>query len=190
VKIGLLLVVGLGLWVLDAQGVYIVFLCIGAAILYGVLHDQVTARVCLEYFTVAHPPVFGTDDPTWLGIGWGVFATWWVGLLLGIPLALAARAGSRPRREPASLVRPIAALLLITAGCALASGLAGWGLAGSGVVSLAGPLAEVIPDGRQVPFLAVLWAHGASYFTGAVGGVVVLVRVWRARGRVVSRVLP
>ena len=48
-------------------------------------------------FTIGHPPVFATDDPTLLGLGWGVIASWWVGLLLGIPLALVARAGGRSK---------------------------------------------------------------------------------------------
>ena len=28
-----------------------------AAIVYGIVHDQVTAHLCVEYFTIAHPPV-------------------------------------------------------------------------------------------------------------------------------------
>jgi len=40
----------------------IVLLCIVAAVVYGVVHDQVTARVCVEYFTIGHPPVFDTAD--------------------------------------------------------------------------------------------------------------------------------
>jgi hypothetical protein len=68
--------------------VSIILLCIVAAVIYGVVHDQITARICVEYFTIGHPPVFGTDDPTLLGLGWGVIATWWVGLILGFPLAL------------------------------------------------------------------------------------------------------
>ena len=77
------------------ESVRILVLCVVAAMGYGVAHDQFTARVCVEYFTVGHPPVFSTDDPTLLGIGWGIIATWWVGLLLGVPLAVVARAGSR-----------------------------------------------------------------------------------------------
>src|SRR5262249_32121548 len=42
-------------------------LCVAATVLYGICHDQVTARVCVEYFTVGHPPVFGgLTDPTLL----------------------------------------------------------------------------------------------------------------------------
>ncbi len=167
----------------ELQSFCIILMSVVAAVLYGIVHDQITVRVCVEYFTIGHPPVFGTDDPTLLGLGWGLIATWWVGLLLGIPLALAARAGSRPRRSAASLVRPIAWLLAVMAGCALLAGLTGWLLARSGVVVLVGPIKHLVPADRQVPFLADLWAHLASYIVGLVGGVVLVVLVWRSRGR-------
>src|SRR5262245_25077785 len=165
------------------QSLAIVLTCVLAAVAYGIAHDQVTARVCVEYFTVGHPPLFGTDDPTLLGIGWGVIATWWVGLLLGVPLAVVARAGSRPKRSVGSLLPPIVCLLAVMAVCALAAGVVGWFLARSGVIFLAGPLAHNLPAERHMPFLADAWAHSASYFVGVVGGIVVLVRVWRSRGR-------
>jgi H+/Cl- antiporter ClcA len=165
------------------QSIAIVLMCVLAAVAYGVAHDQVTARVCVEYFTVGHPPVFETVNPTLLGLGWGVIATWWVGLLLGIPLAAVARAGSRPKRTVGSLVRPVAWLLVVTAVCALITGLAGWLLARSGVVFLVGPIADELPPDRHPLFLADLWAHTASYLVGFVGGLVVFVRVWRSRGR-------
>src|SRR5688500_9214653 len=57
-----------------------------AAIGYGVAHDQVTARICVEYFTLGHPPLFPPDSPTFPALGWGVAATWWVGLPLGLLL--------------------------------------------------------------------------------------------------------
>jgi hypothetical protein len=165
------------------SGLCIIAMCVGAAILYGIVHDQITARVCVEYFTIGHPPVFGTDDPTLLGIGWGIIATWWVGLLLGIPLAFVARAGSRPKRTAGSLVRPIVLLMAIMAICALIGGIVGWFLAKSGAVFLVGPIAQVLPTDRHVPFIADLWAHSISYAVGFLGGLVVMVMVWRSRGR-------
>lgn len=159
----------------------IVLMCVAAAVCYGIVHDQVTARVCVEYFTVGHPPLFDTDDPTLLGLGWGVVATWWAGLLVGVPLAVVARAGPRPERSPGSLVRPVAYLLAVMAACALAAGVAGWLLATSGAVFLTGQIARDLPPDRHAPFLADLWAHSASYVAGAVGGIVVVVRVWRSR---------
>jgi len=168
------------------QSVLIVLLCILSAVTYGIVHDQITARVCVEYFTIGHPPVFGTDDPTLLGLGWGVIATWWVGLLLGVPLAIVARVGSRPKRCAASLVRPIGILMGTSALVALAAGIAGWMLARSGAVFLIGRLAEAVPADRHVPFIADLWAHLASYAMGLIGGIVLMVQVWRGRMKAIE----
>src|SRR4051812_25248560 len=103
----------------------IILLSIVAAVVYGVIHDQVTARICVEYFTIGQPPVFDTEDPTLLGLGWGVIAAWWVGLILGVPLALAARAGSRPKVTASSLVRPLAFMLGAVGIVAAAAGAVG-----------------------------------------------------------------
>jgi hypothetical protein len=156
-------------------------LCVTAAVIYGIVHDQITARVCVEYFTIGHPPIFGTDSPTLLGIGWGIVATWWMGLFLGIPLAIAARAGSRPKREIRSLVRPIGQLLLVMAACALVMGIVGYLSADAGRFRLAGPLARAVPADRHARFVADLFAHNASYAVGFFGGLLVIARVWRSR---------
>jgi len=42
-------------------------LCIVAAVIYGILHDQATARVCVEYFSVAHPMSDAGSGFCWLG---------------------------------------------------------------------------------------------------------------------------
>lgn len=163
------------------QSLHIVLMSIAAAIAYGIAHDQVTVRICLEYFTIGHEPVFPTRNPTLLAIGWGIIATWWVGVLLGVPLAIVARAGSRPKRTVGTLVRPVAWLLAVMAVFAIIAGLAGWFFASRGMVVLVGPIAEEVPADRHVPFLIDLWAHLASYLVGLVGGIVVLIRVWRSR---------
>jgi hypothetical protein len=51
------------------ESLKIIATCLLAGVLYGVLHDQVTARVCLEYFTVFHPDVFHTQSRTLLALG-------------------------------------------------------------------------------------------------------------------------
>lgn len=152
----------------------IVVFCVLAAIGYGILHDQITAHLCVEYFTIGHPPVFPTQSPFWLAIGWGIIATWWVGLPLGVLLAAAARWGSRAKRS-LSDVRPlIVGLLMLMAVCAGIAGLVGAKLAVAGVIALPGSLARAIPTDRHVAFLADWWAHSASYLVGAVGGLVVI----------------
>lgn len=163
------------------QPLAIVLLCVALAVAYGIVHDQVTARICVEYFTIGHAPIFGTDDPTLLGLGWGVVATWWVGAGLGVLLALAARWGRGPKRDARSLVRPIFALLAIMATAALAAGVCGYLLGRQGRVWLVEPIASRVPDERHARYLADLWAHSASYLVGFAGGLVLIARVWRGR---------
>jgi hypothetical protein len=159
----------------------IIGMTVAAAAAYGIVMDQITARVCLEYFTVGHPPIFPTTSPTLLALGWGVLATWWVSLPLGVVLALCARLGSRPRVSAQELRGPIFVLLGVMGVCAVLSGALGAMLAQAGLVALTPYLAEHVPVGRHTAFLADLWAHSASYVAGMVGGLVLVVRTYRAR---------
>jgi hypothetical protein len=67
--------------------------------------------------------------------------------------------------------------------CSLLAGITGWLLALSDAVLLVGPIARELPADRHVPFLADMWAHSASYVVGLVGGIVVIILVWRSRRR-------
>ena len=165
------------------QSLAIIMVCVFAAVVYGVIHDQITARICVEYFTIGHPPLFKfeTSDPTLLAFGWGIIATWWFGLLLGIPLAAAARFGKRDKLQVRQLYRPLATLMAIAASCALLSGLVGYQLAIRDVVVLLEPLATRVPAASHDRFIADLWAHAASYAVGGIGGIVLVFRTWRKR---------
>jgi len=171
------------------QAVGIILLCIVTAVAYGMVHDQVTVRVCVEcveYFTIGHPRLFDTESPTMLGFLWGVVGTWWVGLLLGVPLALAARFGARPKCDARSLVKPICAVLLIAGLCSLIAGLIGRMAANAGAVVLTEPLASEVPTDRHVAFIAALWSHTSSYLVAAAGGLALIVAIWKSRGRTVE----
>jgi hypothetical protein len=137
----------------------------------------------MEYFTVAHPPVFATENPTLLGIGWGIIATWWVGAILGVLLALAARVGSRPKRTAASLIRPMLVLFACVGVLAIASGLAGYFAASRGLVAVLPPYKFSIPPEKHVAFLVDLHAHNASYLGGFLGGLFLIAWVWWTRIR-------
>jgi hypothetical protein len=165
------------------QFLRIVALAIVSASVYGIAHDLVTAHVCVEYFTIGHEPVFGTQSPVLLALGWGVLATWWMGLLLGLPLAMSARLGDWPKIGARDLLRPIAVLLLVMGVAAIVAGAVGWQVASAGGVRLLEPLASRVPADRHVPFLADLWAHVASYAVGAVGGLVLCAWTIARRGR-------
>jgi hypothetical protein len=166
------------------ESLKIVLLCVATAILYGICHDQVTARICVEYFTIGHPPIFGgTQDPTLLAFGWGVFATWWVGVMLGVPAAILARIGSRPKLGWRDLVRSLVVFMTLAGFLALIAGIAGFVAAKLGAVWLVGDLAKLVPEERQVVFLADLWSHTASYAAGFVGGALIWGWIWWRRGR-------
>ncbi|MFO0830295.1 MAG: hypothetical protein U0637_00495 [Phycisphaerales bacterium] len=152
----------------------IVLLCVGAAVAYGLIHDQVTARICIEYFTIGHPRIFTSDSPTLHALYWGVAATWWAGLAAGVLIGVAARAGAWPK-VGVRQVWPMVALLL------LVMGFGAW-LGGSlgGSMARAYPpkrpveiRGRVLPRGTYAPFMVCAWAHAASYGVGFAGSVVV-----------------
>lgn len=164
------------------EGLKIVAFSTCAAIIYGIIHDQVTAHLCVEYFTFAHPPVFPTDSPFLLAIGWGILATWWVGLALGLGLALAAQVGRAPTIPLRALRRPILLMMGVCGAVALAAGLLGAALVWSGAFAVPGFWGAVLPESRHVPFSAAAYAHLASYASGAVFGLILVVRtIWLRR---------
>ncbi len=105
----------------------IVAMCVLCGVGYGIIHDQITARICPQYFNVDHPDlgwpsIFHSRSPTVLGLAWGVVATAPLATLFGVMLALAAQAGSWPRVQPLSLAMPLALGLMFMAASAVAGG--------------------------------------------------------------------
>ena len=152
--------------------------CILAAMVYGVLHDQVTARIYIQYFTVFHPYVFPTQSPTLLALGWGIIATWWVGAILRVLLAISARFGSRPTLTFRQISPAVIRLLFIMAACALLAGAIGY-FAGAVPEQFRG----IVSRSNEKRFLADWWAHNASYASGIVGGLILCLTVYRKRAK-------
>ncbi|MCA9293573.1 MAG: hypothetical protein KDA20_07150 [Phycisphaerales bacterium] len=169
----------------------IILLCIVGSVAYGVIHDQFTARICIEYFTVTHPPLVNSTSPTVVALAWGVVATWWMGLILGFFVALCARLGrSLPKLTWKSFVVPLIVVLVI-----MGVGAALWGPAFRDLHVPTSVLREnpelydwpvgISLDKRDA-WLTCLGAHQASYTLGTVGGFAlciyaIAVRVLRAR---------
>jgi len=164
------------------QSIKIILTCVVAAILYGIVHDQITARICVEYFSVFHPAIFSTESPTLLALGWGVVATWWMGAFLGCLLAIAARGGSRTTVTWNELVLPIAKLLATMGVLAAVAGLVGFALSSRGTMAPPEWVAFVLPRARHARFMADWWAHNASYFVGFFGGIALCIVTFRKRG--------
>ncbi len=165
------------------QVLAIIGLSVLAAITYGIIHDQITARICVEYFTIGHARLIDSESPTVLGLFWGVVATWWVGLPLGAGLAVAARAGVRPKLDASDLLPSLTRLLMVMFAFAALAGLTGFAASRSGVFTLSGPLASKVPQDRHVAFLTCGWAHSASYLAGLLGGVGLWILTWHRRSR-------
>lgn len=157
-----------------------------AAVLYGVVHDQITARICLEYFTVTHPGLITFAEPPEppeppgpmvIGLMWGVVATWWVGLIAGTLLVVACRVGRWPRLSNRWVLPRLGLVLLVTGGLA--------GLAGA--VMAMNPDANIlegvytpdtvarIPEENRDGWDICLAVQTVSYLVGSVGGVALVV---------------
>ncbi len=165
------------------QTVIIILLCVAATVLYGIVHNQVTTRISLEYFTIGHCEIISSTSPTLLGIAWGIHPNWWVGLSLGVLLAAAARAGKWPKRDARSLVKPLLILLLISGIAAGIAGIAGYRLTGNGTLGLYEPLASAVPASGHAAYISALWMHTASYTIGTMGGLILALFVFTGRIR-------
>src|SRR5215472_13883073 len=140
-----------------------------AAIAYGIVMDQITIRVCPEYFTIAHPHILNTDSLTLLALAWGGIATWWAGAIAGVAFAIAARAGKLPKVTWRRFLRPLAALALVMALCTIAAGFVGSWMVNSGSIPAVQAWAMSLPLDKQAAFMADAFAHVASYLVGALG---------------------
>jgi hypothetical protein len=87
------------------------------SIAYGLVMDQITIRICPEYFTVFHPNPLDIQNLTLLALFWGVVATWWMGVILGVLIAGSALAGSMPPAPYQSVKRRLYKLIITTAIC-------------------------------------------------------------------------
>lgn len=146
----------------------IVGLCVFASVVYGIIHDQITARVYLPYFTVYHPHIIDSQDPTVMALLWGVIATWWAGLIVSIPLVFTATLGEMPLIPFGRVVKAVGLLLLGMGVCAALVGLISY-YAGVFVPFWVHPSEFGGVEGAR-RFSAVLATHQTSYGVGFAGG--------------------
>lgn len=138
-----------------------------AAILYGVIQEEVATRISSLHFTLLHPQLLTANSLTLRALAWGVVSTWWVGLIVGVLLAVAARAGRETRIDSREVVRPIFVLLAIMALGAFLGGY--WQFRKGSIVD-----GNITPsDGARL--FAVDMAHGISYIFGFLGGLALCV---------------
>ena len=150
----------------------IVLLGVGAAVVFGVLHNQVTVRISPEFFTRGHPNIFPFTSPAVLALAWGVLRPLVSGLIVSIPAAALATAGRRPQLSARDMRAPILALCLAMATGSVLGGIAGYRSAAN---------SSREPPAEGVRYRAVEGAHRAAHATGAAGAVALWIHTLRRR---------
>ncbi|MEN8207855.1 MAG: hypothetical protein ABFR50_01250 [Candidatus Fermentibacteria bacterium] len=161
----------------------IVLLCMAVAILFGVVHNQFTVRISLEYFTIGHRALISSTSPTLMGIAWGIHPNWWVGLCLGVLFAVAGRAGKWPKRNARSFIKPLLLLFLISGIASVTAGILGYRMATRGTLGLYEPLFSTVPVSGHAAYISALWMHTASYTVATMGGLIITLFVFTGRLR-------
>jgi len=153
-----------------------------AQVAYGVLQDQINARLCPEYFTVVHSPKLdGITDPTLLGLLWGFLGSWWGGLLMGLGVVLSGTLGPAAPVQERHLYRPLVCVLLFQAFVTAACGFAAWQIHGILGLSMPEGLAALIPAERRGALVAVAASHVGTYLSAITASVALC--VWVAMTR-------
>lgn len=158
------------------ESILIIGWAILLSVVYGLIHDQITIRICPEYFTVYHPHLFATRDLTELALLWGVAATWWMGAFFGILLALAAQNGPAPTVKPSFCRNGMIAVLLLTGLLACLGGLVAKGHYMSPFFP-SDIRIQNLPASRQEGFAVNYAAHNISYMASGLGAVILCLAI-------------
>ena len=163
------------------QIILIISLCLFVTLTYGIVHNQLTTRISLEYFTIGHHKIIDSTSPTLLGIAWGIYSNWWVGLSLGILLAVVGRAGHWKKRDAYSFIKPLCFISLVSIIGAGIAGFLGYMLTDNGVLGLSAPLSTAVPASNHASYIAALWMHTASYFVATAASLILALFVFTRR---------
>lgn len=143
------------------------------AISYGIIHDLVTAHLCLEYFTKGHPKLIESESPILLACTWGFVATWWLALPMGLLISFFNQFGHYPPLGFTEIFHLLKNLALFMFLFVFLSGILGFLLSELNVIFLISDLSQQIHPSKHSKFLAAGFAHGSSYVSGIIGSLVI-----------------
>ena len=166
--------------------------CVVAALVYGVVNDQITTTISWEYFAygkfpenalpVGEPP--NSPRFRWEAAKVGMKATWTAGLIVGVALLIAnnPRRDGRPRLAYRRLLGLVPLVFLVTAATAACFGVAGYFGA---FLPLSGDFREMVEEDQWRPrrFMAVYGVHLGGYVGGLIATVLAVARVALERRR-------
>lgn len=164
--------------------------CVGVALLYGIINDQLTVTISPEYFLYGKGVAesLGTDTPSEAAMRWeavkvGMKATWSAGLIIGVVLLFA----NNPKKDLPPLpfgkvYRLLPLMLIVPAVCATILGVIGYL---GGLTWLSDDFPMLLRDNlwRPYRFMAVYGMHLGGYIGGALAAVIAAVLIRRARKR-------
>ena len=164
--------------------------CVGVALLYGIINDQLTVTISREYFLYGKgvAEALGTDTPTesamrWEAVKVGMKATWSAGLIIGVVLLFA----NNPRKDLPALpfarvYRLLPIMIIVPAMCAGILGIIGYL---GGLAWLNDYCALLIRDNlwRPYRFMAVYGMHLGGYIGGALAAITTAILIRRQRKR-------
>ena len=138
-----------------------------ASIGYGLIHDQITIRICPEYFTVWHPHLVDTSNLTVVALAWGVVATWWMGAFLGLMIGLASTIGRLPLAPRSMILKAYAWIMGLSGLLAILVGVLTWQFVARAPSSIAGARISAMSADTQHRFVTDLAIHNTSYNVAA-----------------------
>lgn len=164
--------------------------CVGVALLYGIINDQLTVTISREYFLYGKgvAETLRTDTPTesamrWEAVKVGMKATWSAGLIIGVVLLFA----NNPRKDLpplpfARVYRLLPIMIIVPAMCAAVLGIVGYL---GGLTWLNDYFALLIRDNlwRPYRFMAVYGMHLGGYIGGALAAITAAILIRRQRAR-------
>ncbi len=160
--------------------VLVILAAISAAV-FGALHNQLSYSVGPDYFHVIKFPQFNLAPDVSPRVGAaivGVQASWWMGVIVGIPAFLYGLFRvPTARTYLAAGIGAIGAVVLLSAFAALLGLIAGIALAGSGWFA---DLIAIPAGLDRAEFLRAGMMHDASYLGGALGALVAFWPMHRA----------
>lgn len=163
----------------------IVMMSVVAAIAYGIWHAQIAGYFCYGYYEYLILPGFSPPAiyPTLL-VTWGVISSWWVGLILGVMLAITAQAGPWPTWPAKACVIPIIIIIAFTAVSAILSGTVAYCLEAQGYTDQYHLIPHPMLMSGYIPeYVGVDYSIDAAYYIGGLSGLVIVANVIRMRYR-------
>lgn len=155
------------------------------AAMYGIIHDQVTYTLSVEYFTKLKFHQFHYADLGWGPRGFagavGLLATWWVGFIAGWFLG---RLGTK-RLAQVEARRAVGRGFALIFGCGLIGGTSGWCIGRATTMNSIpphwAPVLRQFEIDHAADFITVAHIHNGGYAGALVGFVIAALWIRRKK---------